>query len=216
MIKQAVDIGPGAFFVRIILAMIPCFALWWFIGDWWLQPAADIAEAILSGLLPDSVNSLKLADGTLQIVSNWGEVQGRLVPARAAGYALAFESNVRVLSYSVPFYFALQAALWHWQPKKNIAISFVILYSVITLSIVFLCAKSVMVGLGAAFMEANRYWYASRDFIALGFQLATLMLPVLVPVFCWTVTNQSELQSLFLSLSSKPKENASAEQEVSE
>ncbi|MBB6522958.1 exosortase H-associated membrane protein [Pseudoteredinibacter isoporae] len=216
MIKQAVDIGPGAFFVRIILAMIPCFALWWFIGDWWLQPAADIAEAILSGLLPDSVNSLKLADGTLQIVSNWGEVQGRLVPARAAGYALAFESNVRVLSYSVPFYFALQAALWNWKPQKNIAISFVILYSVITLSIVFLCAKSVMVGLGAAFMEANRYWYASRDFIALGFQLATLMLPVLVPVFCWIVTNQSELQSLFLSLSSKPKENANAEQEVSE
>lgn len=214
MIARAVDIGPGVFFIRIILAMIPCFALWWFAGDWWLQPASDIAEAILGWLLPDSFNSLKLTDGTLQVVSNWGEIQGRLVPARAAGYALAFESNVRVLSYSVPFYFALQAALWNWQPKKNILISFLVMYLVITLSMVFLCAKSVMVGLGGAFMEANRHWYASRDLIALGFQLSTLMLPVLVPVFSWIMSNQAELQSLFLSFSDKNKEALSGDKEA--
>ncbi|GAA6154429.1 exosortase H-associated membrane protein [Pseudoteredinibacter isoporae] len=216
MIKRAANIGPGAFFIRIIVAMIPCFALWWFMGDGWLQPASDMAGAILEWLLPDSVNSLQLTDGTLQVVSNWGEVQGRLVPARAAGYALAFESNVRVLSYSVPFYFALQTALWNWNVKKNMVISLLVLYSVVTVSMVFLCAKSVMVGLGGAFMEANRHWYASRDFIALGFQLATLMLPVLVPVFCWIVTNQSELRSLFMSMSTKPGDESNAEPEESE
>jgi len=193
------QLGAGKFFLRIILAMIPCFALWWFIGDWWLQPAVDTAGWLLALLLPESFHSLQLLDGSLQAATNWGEVQGRLVPARAAGYALAFESNVRVLSYSVPFFFALQAALWNWQPKKHIAISLLVMYFVIIVSMVFLCAKSVMVGLGGAFIEANRYWYASRDFIALGFQLATLMLPVLVPVFLWVITNQQQLQNLFVS-----------------
>ncbi|WP_299982382.1 exosortase H-associated membrane protein [uncultured Pseudoteredinibacter sp.] len=193
------QLGAGKFFLRIILAMIPCFALWWFIGDWWLRPAVDIAGGVLALLLPESFHSLQLLDGSLQAATNWGEVQGRLVPARAAGYALAFESNVRVLSYSVPFFFALQAALWNWQPKKHIAISLFVMYLVIIVSMVFLCAKSVMVGLGGAFIEANRYWYASRDFIALGFQLSTLMLPVLVPVFLWVLTNQEQLQSLFVS-----------------
>lgn len=195
------SVGAGAFFVRIIVAMIPCFAIWWFIGDWWLQPAVGICGAILSWLLPDSFSTLQLFDGTLQAVTNWGEVQGRLVPARAAGYALAFESNVRILSYSIPFYFALQAAVWDWRPKKSIILSAVVMYAVIAVSMVFLCSKSIMAGLGGAFLEAGRYWYASPDLIALGFQLSTLMLPVLVPVFLWVMTNQSQLQKLFLSFS---------------
>lgn len=212
------SIGAGVFFVRIIAAMVPCFAIWWFIGDWWLQPAVGVCAAILSWLLPDSFNSLQLLDGTLQVVTNWGEMQGRLVPARTAGYALAFESNVRILSYSVPFYFALQAALWDWRAKKSIFFSLTAMYAVIALSMVFLCSKSIMVGLGGAFLEANRYWYASREFIALGFQLSTLMLPVLVPVFLWVMTNQLQLQRLFLSFAGKEKltPKLSAEPEVSE
>ena len=190
--------STGTFFLRIILAMVPCFALWWFSGDWWLQPAVSMADSLLSFMLPDSFHRLDFNGSVVQIISNWGEVQGRAVPARAAGYALAFETNIRILSYSFPFFFSLQAALWCWQPKLRMAISFVVLYMVLAISLVFICAKSMMVGLGGAFIEATRYWYVSKDVIALSYQLSTLMLPVLVPVFLWIMTNQERLVEMFL------------------
>ncbi|MCV6615343.1 MAG: hypothetical protein OIF35_10220 [Cellvibrionaceae bacterium] len=190
--------NTGKFFLRIILAMIPCFGLWWFSGDWWQLPAVNITDWVMAGLFPDSYHSMQIQDSVVQLVTNWGEVQGRLVPARSAGYALAFEANMRILSYSIPFYFALQAALWDWQPKLRILISLSVLYLVMTVSLVFLGAKSLMVGLGGAFSEVNRFWYASPEAIALGYQLATLMLPVLVPVFMWVMTNQEKLLELFV------------------
>jgi len=189
---------PANLFLRIILALIPAFIAWWYIGSFWLNPAVGIADGILSVWLPDSFKQLQLVENSARAVTNWGELQGRLVPARSAGYAIAIDSNLRILSYSFPFYLALQAALWHWQPKLKIALALVLMYIVMSLSIAAVSAKTMMVGLGPAFSEPAKYWFVVPNMIALLYQLSTLILPLLLPAFLWVAINQQHLKGLFL------------------
>ena len=195
--------SPALLFFRVIVALVPAFLIWWFIGSFWLQPAVAIADGLLSLFLPDSFNQLQLAGNSAQAVTNWGELQGRLVPARSAGYAIALETNLRILSYSFPFFIALQASLWHWQPKLKLALALLLMYLVMSFSIAAVSAKTMMTGLGAAFIEPSKYWFVVPDVIAMLYQLATLILPLLVPAFLWVAINQGHLQELLLAKSGR-------------
>lgn len=189
---------PGILFLRIILALVPVFIAWWYIGNFWLEPAVGIADGILSVWLPDSFKQLQLVENSARAVTNWGELQGRLVPARSAGYAIALDSNLRILSYSFPFFVALQAALWRWQPKLKIVLALLLMYLVMAFSIAAVSAKTIMIGLGPAFSEPAKYWFVAPNMIALLYQLSTLILPLLLPAFLWVAINQQHLKGLFL------------------
>lgn len=189
---------PGILFLKIILALVPAFIAWWYIGSFWLEPAVGIADEILSVWLPDSFKQLDLVGNSARAVTNWGELQGRLVPARSAGYAIALDSNLRILSYSFPFFLALQSALWRWQPKLKIALALLLMYLVMAFSIAAVSAKTMMIGLGPAFSEPAKYWFVVPNMIALLYQLSTLILPLLLPAFLWVAINQQHLKGLFL------------------
>ena len=61
-------------------------------------------------------------------------------------------------------------------------------------------AKRMLINLQLeqVFVETTLYWYANPEFIILGYQAATLLLPTLIPMLLWVAINQNRLKSFVI------------------
>jgi len=188
--------SPGLFLLRVIGAMVPAFFIWWIIGSVWLQPAVILTDYLLSAWFPYTFYDLKLVGNIVVALTQWDNVNGTFVPSSMIGTHLGINFNIRVLSYSFPFFFALQIALWDIQNTVKIAMALIALYLVLIISMAVVLAKMIMINLGLepVFIETTLYWYANPELIILGHQAATLLLPTLAPTLLWIAVNQNRIK----------------------
>lgn len=193
--------NPWFFLLRVIGAMVPVFSIWWFIGSSWLQPAVVLTDYLLSSWFPHTFFELRFLGDTVAVLTQWDKANGNFVPSSMTGSHLGFEVNLRILSYSFPFFFSLQMALWQACSAVKIGFSLITLYLVLIISLAFIIGKQMMINIALepVFVETTLYWYANPEFIILGFQAATLMLPTLTPVLLWVAVNQKRLKSFIIN-----------------
>lgn len=192
--------SPGAFLLRAMAAMVPVFVVWWLIGSDWLQPAVYLTEETLVNLMPKVLSELTLVGDTVTALTHWERIDQGFIPAAQVGTCLGTEFNIRVLSYSFPFYISLQVALWRFSGIFKMSLSLFILYVVIVISLIFVVAKRLVINLQLVpvFEQTTSSWVYSPEVISMGFQIATLLLPTIVPVMLWAATNQTYLKAIII------------------
>jgi hypothetical protein len=196
------------FLVMVFLLLLPCFGLWSLAGDWLALPAIGFGNMILTAWLPDIVHALAASGSDAVLMTQFGEIGGRHVPAQQAGDRLAFLLNTRILSYSIPFYAALHFALAREHLWSRFFTGFIVLYMLLLIGLLSLALKNLMVNLGATFVNHPSAAIPPPDVIALLYQLNVLIIPTLAPVIIWVWQNRSA--PLFGALARQsPDENES-------
>lgn len=198
------------FLLLVFSLLLPCFALWYFVSDAIALPAIGFAKMILTSWLPNIVETLVPRGAEVILLTQFGELDGRLVAARQTGEALAFVINTRILSYSIPFYTALHFALARDNIWSRYFTGFVVLYALLVVGLVSLALKDLMVTLGTTFLDHPASAIPHPNIIALFYQLNVLIVPPLAPVVIWVWQNR--YAPLFGTLTGLPSdgENSAA------
>lgn len=170
--------------ILFTLALMPVtFGIWYAAGALLAGPAAWLAGIALTQGLPTLVSDTGLDDTLLVLFTQFGSVDGQLLPAREAGHAVALQINTRLVSYSVPFYAAL---LWASR-VEDAGVKFFrglgVLWLLMALGLMAVAGKDLMVMLGPRFLEHPGV--PPANVIAVGYQFSVLLMPTLAPVLLW-------------------------------
>ena len=173
------------FILLTIALLIPGFVLWMAINPWLSQPLVLLGDLLLQAWMPELVTGLQFQNPTALLLTPFGEVDGRIVDATQAGARLAFQVDIRVLSYSLPFYAALHFASPGKPGLEQFSLGFLILYPLVFFGFVSLCLKQLMTGLGDTFTSQEIPLLPGPDLVALLYQLNTILIPALAPILVW-------------------------------
>ena len=166
------------------------FMLWFYLSAFHGAPARIMADAILSHILGDSFgqiivepnqNFLYQVETTIQYVFRDGTQE-----------ALGFIVNPLVYSYGLPLLFGLvMGSDVSWLRKAVImSIGYVCITLVQVWGTVFQSLKMLAFNFG----EQSHVYVTQAGVedwvIAMGYQLGTLILPAMIPIFVWVLTNR--------------------------
>ena len=198
------------FLLLVFSLLLPCFALRYFVSDAIALPAIGFAKMILTSWMPNIVETLMPRGAEVILLTQFGELDGRLVAASQTGEALACVINTRILSYPIPFYTALHFALARDNIWSRYFTGFVVLYALLVVGLVSLALKDLMVTLGTTFLDHPASAIPHPNIIALSYQLNVLIIPPLAPVVIWVWQNR--YAPLFGELTGLPsdRENSAA------
>lgn len=172
------------------LWMLFGFMLWFYLSAFHGAPARLAADAILSHLLGSDFYRIVVepnqhflfqVETTIQFTFRDGTTE-----------ALGFIINPLVYSYGLPLLFGLvMGSDVSWMRKLTIML---IGYAVITLvqiwGVVFESLKMLAFNFGAQTHDIILNHGMTDSGIALGYQLGTLILPALAPIFVWVLSNR--------------------------
>lgn len=182
------------FVLMLFVLLAVCFSLWWSVSAALVAPLVELSDSVLKELLPYSFHSLKQQGADVLVYSQFGELNGALVPARDAGHYIAFQFNTQILSYSLPFFIALTLATPGAFSFGRLFGGVAVLYPLIFVGLLVLAVKTLMVGVGEElFREGKESWLLNINLVALMYQLSTLLIPSLVPVLIWGGQNRALL-----------------------
>ena len=169
----------------VLLLMIPFFGLWYALGALPSAPALWLAQVALPWALPEVVQSVVIDGDELMVFTLFGEVGQQVVPLNQAEYQLAFPSNTRILSYSIPFYAALHFASHLDGSIERFARGLLLLWLLMFIGVIAVTLKNLMLGLGDLLWTASTNPLPSANAIALLFQFSTLIVPTVAPIMLW-------------------------------
>lgn len=169
----------------VLLLMIPFFGLWYALGALPSAPALWLAQVALPWALPEVVQSVVIDGDELMVFTLFGEVGQQVVPLNQAEYQLAFPSNTRILSYSIPFYAALHFASHIDGSIERFARGLLLLWLLMFIGVIAVTLKNLMLGLGDLLWTASATPLPSANAIALLFQFSTLIVPTVAPIMLW-------------------------------
>lgn len=172
------------------LWMLFGFMLWFYLSAFHGAPTRLAADAILSHLLGSDFYRIVVepnqhflfqVETTIQFTFRDGTTE-----------ALGFIINPLVYSYGLPLLFGLvMGSDVSWLRKLTIML---IGYAVITLvqiwGVVFESLKMLAFNFGAQTHDIILNHGMTDSAIALGYQLGTLILPALAPIFVWVLSNR--------------------------
>ena len=172
------------------LWMLFGFMLWFYLSAFHGAPTRLAADAILSHLLGSDFYRIVVepnqhflfqVETTIQFTFRDGTTE-----------ALGFIVNPLVYSYGLPLLFGLvMGSDVSWLRKLTIML---IGYAVITLvqiwGVVFESLKMLAFNFGAQTHDIILNHGMTDSAIALGYQLGTLILPALAPIFVWVLSNR--------------------------
>ncbi len=166
------------------------FMLWFYLSAFHGAPARMMAEAVLSNILGDSFRQIIVEPNQNFLFQVETNIQ--YVFKDGTQEALGFIVNPLVYSYGLPLLFGLvMGSDVSWLRKFVIML---IGYSTITLvqvwGVVFQSLKMLAFNFGEQSHVFVTQAGVSDDAIALGYQLGTLILPALIPIFVWVLTNR--------------------------
>lgn len=170
----------------VLLLMIPFFGLWYALGALPSAPALWLAQVALPWALPEVVQSVVIDGDELMVFTLFGEVGQQVVPLNQAEYQLAFPSNTRILSYSIPFYAALHFASHLDGSIERFARGLLLLWLLMFIGVIAVTLKNLMLGLGDLLWTASTNPLPSANAIALLFQFSTLIVPTVAPIMLWS------------------------------
>jgi hypothetical protein len=166
------------------------FMLWFFLSAFHGAPARFAAEAILGNILGDDFFRIIVEPN--QHFLYQVETQIQFTFRDGTTDALGFVVNPLVFSYGLPLLFGLvMGSDVSWLRKLVIML---IGYIVITLvqiwGVVWVSLKMLAFNFGEQTHAIVQAHGVSDSSIALGYQLGTLILPALAPIFVWVLTNR--------------------------
>jgi len=169
----------------VLLIMLPCFALWYAGGALPSAPAFYLSKILMEWGLPEIVHSVSLDDTRLLVITQFGDIDGTVVPAVDAGYQMAFPVDTRLLSFSIPFFAALLFASRVSQPVERLCRGVLVLWLLMTLGLISISLKNLMLGLGETLYLGSSIPLPPPTVVAVLYQLNTLIVPTLAPVLLW-------------------------------
>jgi hypothetical protein len=166
------------------------FMLWFYLSAFHGAPARIAADHILSSLLQDdfhriivepSQHFLFQVETTIQFTFRDGTTEN-----------LGFIVNPLVFSYGLPLLFGLvMGSDVSWLRKASILlIGYVVILGVQIWGVVFQSLKMLSFNFGEQTHQVILGHGVSDTTIAMGYQLGTLILPALAPIFVWVLTNR--------------------------
>jgi hypothetical protein len=173
------------FLILVFCLLVPCFVLWTLISGVIAMPAIGLVKLLLTDWFPTVVHTLYPDGAKAVLLTQFGELNGKMVPLASAEYRLGFQVNANILTYSLPFYTALHFAT----PKKAYLGSYgaglLTLYLFILFGLVCLCLKELMVNVGAPFFNQPGVYVPGAGVIGILYQLNVLIVPTLAPAMLW-------------------------------
>jgi hypothetical protein len=172
------------------LWMLFGFMLWFYLSAFHGAPARVISGAILSEVLGShfhqiivepNQNFLFQVETTIQYTFRDGTME-----------ALGFVVNPLVFTYGLPLLFGLvMGSDASWLRKAAVlAVGYITITFVQVWGVVFNSLKMLAFNFGSQTHELVREAGVSDSVIALGYQLGTLILPALAPIFVWVLMNR--------------------------
>jgi len=166
------------------------FMLWFYLSAFHGAPARVISGAILSEVLGShfhqiivepNQNFLFQVETTIQYTFRDGTTE-----------ALGFVVNPLVFTYGLPLLFGLvMGSDASWLRKAAVlAVGYITITFVQVWGVVFNSLKMLAFNFGSQTHELVRQAGVSDSVIALGYQLGTLILPALAPIFVWVLMNR--------------------------
>ena len=173
------------FLLFVFALLIPCFGIWTALSSPLAIPAIGFVHTLLINWFPDVVHGLHLQGAEGLLLTEFGEANGRLIPLDEAEYRLGFLVNTRIVSYSIPFYTALQSATQKEDYLGSYLWGLLVLYPIFAFGLLCLCLKELMVNVGAPLFDQPEVFVPDANLIGLLYQLNVLIIPTLAPAALW-------------------------------
>lgn len=185
------------FLLRVMLLLPLTFLLWYVSARWHLAPITLLSQAIIKVLAPDALLWLKLDGHNLIIAANFTRTTEGIIVSPAVGQELlGFQLNPLIYSYSLPLLTALLLATPAANPFKHLVQGLLLLVPTEIISMVFSVLKTLAFDIGLAFQMQQGLAPSILDGIAIGYQLSTLLLPMVTPLIIWAVLKRDFLECL--------------------
>lgn len=189
---------PLHHFMLGVLIFFPLtFFLWYVTATFHLAPVTLITAQLLHWLTPDALMWLRLDGHTLVLASNFGHNAGGIVVSPPVDDdVLGFHLNPLVYSYSLPLLAALTLATPGKDKWNKLWWGLVLILPTEIFSMIFSVLKTLTFDVGEAFQTQQGISALGADMIALGYQIGTLLLPMIAPLIIWVALHQDFLTQL--------------------
>ena len=191
--KKAQQDAPLKLSELLILAsmwMLFGFMLWFYLSAFHGAPARIAADTILSHLLGSDFH--RIIEEPNQHFLFQVETKIPFTFRDGSTELLGFIVNPLVFSYGLPLLFGLvMGSDVSWLRKAVILlIGYVVILGVQIWGVVFQSLKMLSFNFGQQTHEIVLSHGITDGVVALGYQLGTLILPALAPIFVWVLTNR--------------------------
>ena len=191
--KQASHSVISGFFLRAILWLVPCLALWYLGRNYVAVAPAWLAEWAMKAVFPFWAQGSEL-HGTQQVLLTGLTVKmpgGRLAD-------VAPEANVLTYAYGIPLlaalFLAVRAKGWWWKiPAGAVA-----LLPFQAWGVCFTWLLQVAVQAGEATRSQTRFDAFDVNLIGAAYQIGFLLLPTLAPILIWLALDRRLVQQVLV------------------
>ncbi len=177
------------FALRVLAWLVPSLAAWYWIAPWLARPAAWLARGIVGLCAYDVVSGLEFQARTLVFVTSIEVRQGA-----GAVATLIVEVNPLLYTYGIALFVALMLAS-RARPWPIVA-GLALLLPFQAWGIAFDFLVNVGVRSGAEVASQAGVVGGMREFVALAYQLGTLIFPALAPVLVWAAMQRRFIAGL--------------------
>jgi hypothetical protein len=190
--KDVVQKPLHRFMLGVLVWFPITFFLWYVTALYHLAPIAWLSNVLFSVWMPDAILWLKLQGHTLVLASNFGtDALGQVVSPPPGEDLLGFHLNPLIYSYSLPLLYALILATP--EPNKWYRMlwgTFLVIPTEL-FSMVMTVLKTLSFEVGTAFQQQQGLTETSLEFIALGYQAGTLIVPMIAPLIIWVAMHRN-------------------------
>ena len=136
-------------------------------SPWLAWPAVWFCDVVLTAWMPDVVDAVYLNGSQAVVMTNFVEVDGVFIRRVNSADPIGFLADTRLLSYSIPFYAALQFATKQTESWAKFGIGFWVLFPLMVFGLICVILKNLMLGLGPLFFEHGGVFVPGEHMIGL-------------------------------------------------
>ena len=179
----------SAFFLRVILWLLPALFAWYQLSAAFAQPVGWVAAEAMQWLFPWASDGYQMNGAGIDLLTNLqvpdpaGYAAGRVAMASP-------EADYRLFGFGLPLLLALLLAAKPAHLVRKILMGGLILFPIQVLGLMFAWLKAIAIDLNAELVMQTAFSGFDRNAIALGYQLSTLILPTLAPIVIWLVLDR--------------------------
>ncbi|MDD0839764.1 hypothetical protein PSQ40_14355 [Curvibacter sp. HBC61] len=183
----------SGFFVRALLWLVPCLALWYAGRHYVVLAPAWLAEFTMHTLFPFWVHGSEL-QGTQQVL-----LTGLGVPMPGGRVAdVTPEANVLTYAYGAPLLAALFLAVRSQGSWWKIPLGWLMLLPFQAWGVCFTWLLQVGVHMAEATRSQTRFDAFDANLIGAGYQIGFLLLPTLAPILIWLALDRRLIQQVLI------------------
>jgi len=189
---------PLHYFMLGVLFWFPlCFFIWYISAQYHLAPIVWLSDLILQQWFADAIMWLRLDHHTLILASNFGENEaGQIVSPPTGDDILGFHLNPLIYAYSLPLLYSLILATPQADKWYRLLMGTLLLLPTELFSMLSSLLKTLSFDVGLAFQQQQQLGALELEFIALTYQIGTLIVPMVAPLIIWVALHRGFLVQL--------------------